>query len=34
MVGHVEDKDIAGAVEELRTCCQFLKILGSYPKAR
>jgi chorismate mutase/prephenate dehydratase len=34
MVGHVEDKDIADAVEELRTCCQFLKILGSYPKAR
>ncbi len=34
MVGHVEDKDIADAVEELRNCCQFLKILGSYPKAR
>jgi chorismate mutase/prephenate dehydratase len=34
MVGHVEDKDISDAVEELRTCCQFLKILGSYPKAR
>ncbi|HKJ28903.1 MAG TPA: prephenate dehydratase, partial [Desulfuromonadales bacterium] len=34
MVGHVEDMDIADAVEELRTCCQFLKILGSYPKAR
>jgi chorismate mutase/prephenate dehydratase len=34
MVGHVENKDIADAVEELRACCQFLKILGSYPKAR
>lgn len=34
MVGHVEDKDIADAVEELRTCCQFLKILGSYPKTQ
>jgi chorismate mutase/prephenate dehydratase len=34
MVGHVEDKNIADAVEELRTSCQFLKVLGSYPKAR
>ncbi|TNF50369.1 MAG: prephenate dehydratase [Deltaproteobacteria bacterium] len=34
MVGHVEDEDISDAVEELRTSCQFLKILGSYPKAR
>ncbi len=34
MVGHVQDEKIAGAVEELRASCQFLKILGSYPKAR
>lgn len=34
MVGHVRDQNIAGAVEELRTYCQFLKVLGSYPKAR
>jgi chorismate mutase/prephenate dehydratase len=34
MIGHVENKDINDAVEELRTSCQFLKILGSYPKAR
>ena len=34
MVGHVQDEKIAGAVEELRESCQFLKILGSYPKAR
>ncbi len=34
MVGHVEDKIISDAVEELRTSCQFLKVLGSYPKAR
>ncbi|MCK4507813.1 MAG: prephenate dehydratase [Desulfuromonadales bacterium] len=34
MVGHVQDEKISGAVEELRDSCQFLKILGSYPKAR
>ncbi len=34
MVGHVQDEKISGAVEELRESCQFLKILGSYPKAR
>ena len=34
MVGHVQDEKIAGAVEELRASCQFLKILGSYPKSR
>lgn len=33
MVGHVQDQNIAEAVEELRGCCQFLKILGSFPKA-
>ena len=34
MVGHIQDQDISGAIEELRGSCQFLKILGSYPKAR
>jgi len=34
MIGHVQDRDIADAVEELRSLCQFLKILGSYPRAR
>lgn len=34
MVGHVQDQNIADAIEELRTCCQFLKVLGSYPKSR
>jgi chorismate mutase/prephenate dehydratase len=34
MVGHVEDWKVAGALEELQTHCQFLKVLGSYPKAK
>jgi chorismate mutase/prephenate dehydratase len=34
MVGHIEDTEIFEAVEELRGHCQFLKILGSYPKIR
>jgi chorismate mutase/prephenate dehydratase len=34
MVGHVEDKNISDAVEELKNYCQFIKVLGSYPKAR
>ncbi len=34
MLGHVQDQNIADAVEELRTYCQFLKVLGSFPKAR
>ena len=34
MVGHVEDRKVAGALEELQTHCQFLKVLGSYPKAK
>jgi len=34
MVGHVEDPTISEALEELKTHCQFLKVLGSYPKAK
>jgi len=34
MVGHIEDPQIAEAIEELRGYCQFLKVLGSYPKIR
>ena len=34
MVGHVEDQKIAAALEELKAHCQFLKVLGSYPKAK
>lgn len=31
--GHIEDRKIKGAVETLDRRCQFLKVLGSYPKA-
>jgi chorismate mutase/prephenate dehydratase len=34
MEGHVQDQKISAALEELRTHCQFLKVLGAYPKAR
>lgn len=34
MVGHVSEQPVREAIEELRGFCQFLKILGSYPKAR
>lgn len=34
LVGHVEDAPIVDAIEDLRTHCHFLKVLGSYPIAR
>ncbi|HEY5674537.1 MAG TPA: prephenate dehydratase [Malonomonas sp.] len=34
LVGHIEDAPIAEAIEELRTHCHFLKVLGSYPISR
>ncbi len=34
MSGHVSEQPVREAIEELRGFCQFLKILGSYPKAR
>jgi chorismate mutase/prephenate dehydratase len=34
MEGHIRDEHVAAAVEELTGYCQFLKVLGSYPKAR
>jgi len=30
--GHVSDPDVAAAIHDLRDCCQFVKVLGSYPK--
>ncbi|SEA09339.1 chorismate mutase [Desulfuromusa kysingii] len=33
LIGHAEDPEIAEAIEELRSHCHFLKILGSYPIA-
>ncbi|PLX85258.1 MAG: prephenate dehydratase [Desulfuromonas sp.] len=32
--GHVTDPAIAEAIEELRSCCHFLKVLGSYPLSK
>lgn len=31
--GHVSDSDVAEALEELKQCCQFIKVLGSYPRS-
>lgn len=31
--GHYSDADVAAALKELNDCCQFLKVLGSYPRA-
>jgi len=33
LFGHVSDPEVAEALEELKSCCQFLKILGSYPRS-
>ncbi len=32
--GHIAETNVNDAVEELRGYCQFLKVLGSYPKAK
>ncbi|GFO55973.1 prephenate dehydratase [Geomonas sp. Red276] len=32
--GHISDPEVAQAVQELSVCCQFVKVLGSYPRAR
>ncbi len=34
LMGHISDPVIADAVQELKECCQFVKVLGSYPKAK
>lgn len=34
LYGHVSDPDVSVALDELKQCCQFLKILGSYPRSR
>jgi chorismate mutase/prephenate dehydratase len=31
--GHFSDPEVAEALDELRACCQFLKILGSFPRS-
>ena len=34
MEGHVEDATIAEALEDLKQYCQFIKVLGSFPRGR
>lgn len=34
LFGHISDPFIAEAVQELKGCCQFVKVLGSYPRAK
>jgi chorismate mutase/prephenate dehydratase len=34
LLGHVADPPVAEAVEELKGYCQFVKVLGSYPRAK
>jgi chorismate mutase/prephenate dehydratase len=33
LFGHFSDPEVAAALDELRECCQFLKILGSFPRS-
>jgi len=33
LFGHSSDPDVAVALDELKECCQFLKVLGSYPRS-
>lgn len=32
LAGHISDPPVAEAVKELKDCCQFVKVLGSYPR--
>ncbi|GAM07986.1 P-protein [Geobacter sp. OR-1] len=34
LAGHVSEPEVSEAVQELKGYCQFVKILGSYPKAK
>ncbi len=34
LVGHISDPKVAAAVQELKGYCQFVKLLGSYPRAK
>lgn len=33
LFGHASDPEVAAALEELKECCQFIKVLGSYPRS-
>jgi chorismate mutase/prephenate dehydratase len=34
MEGHIEESQVGEAIEELRLCCETLRVLGSYPRSR
>ncbi|HTP65518.1 MAG TPA: prephenate dehydratase [Geobacteraceae bacterium] len=34
LMGHIADPVIGEALQELKQCCQFVKVLGSYPRAK
>ncbi len=34
LAGHISDPLIIEAIEDLKHCCQFVKVLGSYPRAK
>ena len=34
LAGHLAEPAIGDAVEELKGYCQFVKVLGSYPRAK
>jgi chorismate mutase/prephenate dehydratase len=34
LVGHISDPNVEAAVQELKGYCQFVKLLGSYPRAK
>ncbi len=34
LAGHIADPVVSEAVQELKQCCQFVKVLGSYPRAK
>ena len=33
LFGHSSDPEVSDALKELKECCQFIKVLGSYPRA-
>jgi len=33
LFGHTSEPEVAAALDELKQCCQFLKVLGSYPRS-
>jgi chorismate mutase/prephenate dehydratase len=34
LAGHISEPSVTEAVKELKDCCQFVKVLGSYPRTK